>query len=95
MSQSTDSTQPETVSNKTELLDYTFTFITQHNPSEELNPLLAGYFSKLINSLLNYNKKKFHSYLYNTPGLMGQLINFIGNKSISEFVTKVLQLSPI
>ena len=71
----------------------TFTFITNHNKEEELNPLLCGYFSKLMTNLLNFNKKQFHRYVFNTPNLMTQIISYMSNKSISEFITKILQIN--
>ena len=57
LSQSTQSTQQDSKpTSKTELLDYAFKFITACKPDEEINPLLSGYFCKLMLSLLNFNK---------------------------------------
>jgi hypothetical protein len=46
-----------------------------------------------MTNLLNFNKKKFHSYIFNTSNLMAQIIQYMGNKSISEFIVKLLQIN--
>ena len=43
-------------SSKYEVLDYTFRFLADFNEEPELNPVLAGYFSKLIACLLKHKK---------------------------------------
>lgn len=96
ISQSTDTTNTESkAESTTELLDFTFRFINEAKQDEELNALLCGYFSKLLLQLLNYNKAKLHSYLFATKDLMSNLCMHLYNKSISDFVLKVLAIPGI
>ena len=53
LSQSTEDTVP---TNKYELLDYCFAFL--ETSPDEMNSLLAGYFAKLVLSLLSYKKQE-------------------------------------
>ena len=48
-----------------ELLDYLFSFLQNKNESKKkLNNILCGYFSSVIESLLNYNPNSFLEYIY-------------------------------
>lgn len=46
------------------MLDFVFQFITKANLDTELSPLLCGYFTKLMLSLLAFNKVKLHEYIF-------------------------------
>ena len=48
-----------------ELLDYLLSFLLNKNESKKkLNNILCGYFSSVIESLLNYNPNSFLEYIY-------------------------------
>ena len=70
-----------------ELLDRLFLFIQ----GQGLNSTLAGYFGKLVLSLLNRNSARLLEYL-TTNSLTHHLAEKIYSRSISEIVTKILTL---
>ena len=68
------------------LLDHLFKFL---RTEERLNPVLSGYFSKLVSSLLRSRKKEMVDYI-NKENIFDLLLNHIYQDSISELVNKVL-----
>jgi hypothetical protein len=70
-----------------------FTFITDCKLGEEVNPLLSGYFTKLVGALLNYKKKELLNHIFTKPGLLESLLQHIYDKSISDLVVKILNIS--
>ena len=91
--QLSDSTDATRAVSKYDLLDHVFTFITEVVPGEEINPLLSGYFCKLVTSLLNYKKKEFLSYFFNKQGLLEAILSHLYDKSLSDLVVKILNNS--
>ena len=75
--------------NKIELLDYFFTFLDEN---KELNYVLCGYFSSLMNNLLNMNGGLIIKYIYTMKtDILSKMVNHCYRKSISETLSKILQ----
>ena len=55
--------------------------------------MLAGYFSKLFLSLLQLKTKEVQRYLYTHPLAIDHMVRHLGQKSVSEVLQKVLNLS--
>ena len=73
---------------KKHIIDILFDFV---RTDEELNPVLWGYFTKFINSLLNHNRRGFFSYVFNPENkVVDYFIKHIYNRSISEWLIKIL-----
>ena len=74
--------------NKFMLLDRLFQFVQQEG---ELNPVLSGYFCKLV-SLLNSRKQKMLvPYIFSPESnIVDKLIEHVYQKSISEILNKLL-----
>ena len=68
-------------------------FLTPTEEWPEVNPLLAGYFSQLMSSLLQYKKKEFSEFLLTKEGVLESFIGQIGNQSISDFIVKLINAS--
>ena len=75
------------------MLDLVFDFVVHAPENEELNPLLAGYFSKLVLCLLNYKKTELISYMFEKPKLLETLIDHVYDRSISEVIIKISTVS--
>ena len=71
------------------LLEYLFEFLLS---DQELNPTLAGYFSKACDSLMMVNPDKFLSVLFQN-GFDNGLLRHLYTSSISDVLVKVLVLS--
>ena len=71
-----------------------FTFLS-NNLNNELNNILAGYFSKVLISLLKAKSNQLLRYICikKTDNLLG-LLNRVGNKSICDFIIKILLYEP-
>eukprot|EP01022_Parablepharisma_sp_SALTPOND_P016036 TRINITY_DN230_c0_g2_i1.p1 TRINITY_DN230_c0_g2~~TRINITY_DN230_c0_g2_i1.p1 ORF type:complete len:691 (+),score=72.80 TRINITY_DN230_c0_g2_i1:3725-5797(+) len=57
----------------------------------ELNPVLAGYFAKTLQSLLNKKKAAILSYLFKSNEHMRNLLKHSYNQSIADLIAKVLR----
>lgn len=74
--------------NRIELLDYFLSFI---ETDKELNYVLAGYFSKYLNLLLNKFPHKIIGYIYiERPEIIDKLLQHCDKKSISEILPKLV-----
>ena len=103
MSESTEDTAPGVSENPYELLDYAFELITEASTDEMLNPLLCGYFTKLMMGLLENKKNEFLKYLSLTsqssperkrhPDLLKLLVDHVYDRSIAELVSKIIKAS--
>mmetsp|Transcript_10344 Transcript_10344/g.10366 ORF Transcript_10344/g.10366 Transcript_10344/m.10366 type:complete len:157 (-) Transcript_10344:1209-1679(-) len=71
------------------LLDRIFKFVqTEETP---LNPVLAGYFSKLVSLLINRKQKQLVPYVFAPESqIIDQLLFHVYQKSISELLNKFL-----
>lgn len=79
----------ESWNNQHDLCDYVMDFL---NTDEEVNPVLAGYFSKLITQLLNTKSAPLIAYLFDETN--NYVINFVKhsyNRSISDVLLLVLR----
>lgn len=68
--------------------------LLNNDSAEELNPVLAGYFSKVIGMLLKKKPNQMVSYLFRHPqaeARMLQLIEHIEAPSICEILSQILQ----
>ena len=81
-------------SSKYEVLDYTFRFLADFNEEPELNPVLAGYFSKLIACLLKHKKFELQKYIFQSKHLKS-LIDHLYDTSIADLLVKLLSSSII
>jgi serine/threonine-protein phosphatase 6 regulatory subunit 3 len=60
---------------------------------EELNPVLAGYFCKLFQVLAGNKPKEVFSYVYSHPQVIEKMIRHIYQKSVSEVLIRLLNVS--
>jgi serine/threonine-protein phosphatase 6 regulatory subunit 1 len=68
-----------------------FDFITnESSEAGDLNPVLAGYFTKLINTFINRRPKQIFTYLFEHSAILDKFVFHIALKSISELLVKVL-----
>lgn len=76
------------IAHKKHIIDILFDFI---RVEDELNPVLCGYFCKLITNLLNSNRKQFCLYVFNPQNqIIQSMINHIYNRSIADLLVKIL-----
>jgi hypothetical protein len=62
---------------------------------EELNSVLAGYFCKVFLVLVSNKAKEVYSYIYKHPEVFDKLVRYISQKSISEVLVKLLNVSEV
>lgn len=79
-------------SDKYMLLKYLFRFVqTRQYP---LNPVLSGYFAKLLILLLNRKQKQVVPFIFSAQcGLIDDLLFHVYQKSVSEVLNKLLNIS--
>mmetsp|Transcript_32815 Transcript_32815/g.50105 ORF Transcript_32815/g.50105 Transcript_32815/m.50105 type:complete len:446 (-) Transcript_32815:607-1944(-) len=74
--------------NKHVLLDRLFAFVHQEG---ELNPVLSGYFCKLVSLLISRKQKQLIPYIYGQNSMIiDSLLNHVYQKSVSEVLNKLL-----
>lgn len=78
---------------KYELLDLLFDFILTKTKRDEVNPVLSGYFEKVVLALLSYKQKEVMSYIYTKETLMDKLLDHVYDKSICDVIIKILNIS--
>ena len=73
------------------LLDRLFKFVrSQEKP---LNPVLSGYFAKLVTLLINRKQKQIVPYVFQeNPEIIDYLVYHVYQKSISELLNKFLNI---
>lgn len=87
--------EPSTAAESTELnlpskhiIDILFDFLWT---DEEWNPVLCGYFVKLLSSMQNQHRKEFNLFIYNPKNeIISSFVKHIYNKSLSDFLIKIL-----
>lgn len=87
--------EPSTAAESTELnlpskhiIDILFDFL---RTDEEWNPVLCGYFVKLLSSMQNQHRKEFNLFIYNPKNeVISSFVKHIYNKSLSDFLIKIL-----
>lgn len=73
---------------KRPIIEILFDFV---KTEKELNPVLCGYFCKLVNALINSNRKLFNIYAFlQANEVVSSLIKHVYNRSIAELVIKIL-----
>ena len=77
-------------SNKYDLLDYLTKFIDTDN---ELNDVLAGYFSRLLNLLIQKKGDEVGKYFYSHEHLLYRFADHSYSKSLSEIIIKILDIN--
>ena len=83
--------QPENQENKIELIDYLFNNFFPEDKSVKLNYVLCGYFSSLINNLLEINSLVFLKYIYfERHNFLDKMVSHSYRKSISDTLSKLL-----
>ena len=83
--------QPENPENKIELIDYLFNNFFPKDETVKLNYVLCGYFSSLINNLLQINSLTFLKYIYlERQGFFYKMVSHSYRKSISDTLSKLL-----
>jgi hypothetical protein len=82
----------EEVPDKYMLLKYLFKFIeTREHP---LNPVLSGYFAKLLILLINRKQKQIVPFIFSGEcDLIDNLLYHVYQKSISEVLNKILNVT--
>mmetsp|Transcript_1653 Transcript_1653/g.1581 ORF Transcript_1653/g.1581 Transcript_1653/m.1581 type:complete len:143 (-) Transcript_1653:1368-1796(-) len=76
--------------NKYELFEKFLSFL---ETDEELNPVLCGYFCKLFQVLVGNKPREVYSYIYNNPNVLDLIVKHIYNKSISDILIRLLNVS--
>jgi hypothetical protein len=80
--------EEEEEENKFQLLDRLFEFLRQE---EELNPVLSGYFCKLVSLLISRKQKQLIPYIFSEKSdIIDNLVRHVGQKSISEVLNKLM-----
>ena len=76
---------------KFDLLDHLFIFL---DSEEELNPVLCGYFSKLVGVFLNRKSKQIYHYVYTHEDgqTLERLAKHVYSKSLTEILIKFLDV---
>ena len=83
--------QPENPENKIELIDYLFNNFFPKDETVKLNYVLCGYFSSLINNLLQINSLSFLKYIYlERQNFFYKMASHSYRKSISDTLSKLL-----
>ena len=73
---------------KRSMMDHLFDFI---RVEEELNPVLCGYFSKFLGTLMFHSRKQFQTYIYNPKNqVIEYMTKHIYNRSIADCLVKIL-----
>lgn len=73
------------------LLDRLFKFTEQTNENGELNPVLSGYFCKLVSLLISRKQKQLVPYIFSKEStIIDNLVMHVGQKSISEILNKLI-----
>lgn len=85
-------TQVETNDNpkalKRKTIDVLFDFVRSES---ELNPVLCGYFCKLVNTLITSQRKNFNLFAFDSSTqVISSLINHVYNRSIADLLIKIL-----
>lgn len=74
--------------NKFVLLDRLFSFLKNDG---ELNPVLSGYFCKLVSLLISRKQKQLIPYIFSEESeIIDNLVKHVGQKSISEVLNKLM-----
>jgi hypothetical protein len=76
-------TQPS-VPNRYALFEHLLSFL-EAEPSS-LNPVLAGYFAKLVLILLQNKAGDVYRYVYGHPGVLDNLVRHLNQKSLCEIL---------
>lgn len=80
--------EDEEEGNKYVLLERLFKFI---QTEEELNPVLSGYFCKLVSLLISRKQKQLFPFIYSPEStVIEDLLKHVYQKSISEIINKLL-----
>jgi hypothetical protein len=57
-----------------------------------LNPVLSGYFSKLLEVFLNRKAKQIINYVYSRDSILDRMAHHISSKSLAEVLIKFLDV---
>lgn len=76
--------------NKYELFEKLLSFI---DTTEEINPVLSGYFCKLFQVLVGNKPREVFTYIYQHPQVIDNLVRHMYQKSITEVLIRVLNVS--
>ena len=60
---------------------------------EEVNAVLAGYFSKLVLVLVSNKAQEVYRYVYSHPRVLDSMVNHLYQKSVAEVLQKLLNTS--
>ena len=85
-----DTKKSSSESNKYDLIDYLTRFI---DTNEELNDVLAGYFSRLCNLLIQKKGEEMALYFYTNKHKLLRFADHSYSKSISEIAVKILDIN--
>jgi len=92
-SKETEETEASTVAElppvpKKHVIDILFSFL---DTEEELNPVLCGYFCKLIGNMMSNHRKAMSFYVFNPQNkVIERMINHVYNRSIADTLTRFL-----
>ena len=74
-----------------ENLDYMFSLVSK---KEEVNCVLLGYFSKVVQTFFQRNKKDIASYFYSQDTHVNNFLNHLYSKSLTDLFKSFLVLTP-
>jgi serine/threonine-protein phosphatase 6 regulatory subunit 3 len=78
------------LSNKYHLFERLLNFL---DCKGDLNPVLAGYFAKLMLILISNKSAEVYRYVFTNPHLLDKFVQHLGSKSVSEVLQKLLNVS--
>jgi SIT4 phosphatase-associated protein len=67
--------------------------VLEKKKGEEVNPVLSGYFWKIVITLLAYKPKEIMSYIYSKQTVLEKMLEHVYDKSICDIIIKVLNIS--
>lgn len=75
------------------LLDRLFRFLSQEDDDEPVNPVLAGYFSKVVCLLINRKQKQIVPYIVDDANkVVENLLKHVYSRSVAEVVHRLLHI---
>jgi len=73
---------------KKHVIEYLFDFL---HSEEELNPVLCGYFCKLLGNMMTSHRKAMSFYVFNPNNkVIENMVKHIYNKSVADILTRFL-----
>ncbi len=83
-------TNEQEMEKRQELLDFLFSFL--EDVGKELNPVLCGYFCKMVNCLLTKRTKQTITYLYTHSHILVNMVRHLESRGVYELLMRILRI---